>query len=117
MKLSRMRLENFRQFQGEQLIEFASDPTKNVTLIWGANGAGKTTLLNAFTWVLYGQFTKDFEQTDLLYNLLDWNAVPEGGRSTVSVELEFDHEDQHYTLLRWECFCRYGCGSDFEFHR
>ena len=111
MKLSRMRLENFRQFQGEQLIEFASDPTKNVTLIWGANGAGKTTLLNAFTWVLYGQFTKDFEQTDLLYNLLDWNAVPEGGRSTVSVELEFDHEDQHYTLLRQSTFRKNSDGS------
>lgn len=100
MKLHRIRLENFRQFRGDQEIEFSTDSAKNVTLVWGANGAGKTTLLNAFTWVLYGQFTKDFEKPDQLYNLEDWASLEQGKRITVAVELEFENSGQSFTLRR-----------------
>lgn len=100
MKLSRMRLENFRQFQGINEFEFAQDSRQNVTLIWGANGAGKTTLLNAFTWVLYGQFTKDFEKPEALANKSSLQALEPGKQIRVSVELEFTNAQNIYTAIR-----------------
>ena len=58
MKLQELQLTNFRQFYGEQLIEFASGVgDKNITVLHGYNGAGKTALLNAFIWCLYGETT------------------------------------------------------------
>lgn len=66
MILTKLQLENFRQFFGTQSLEFASKPDRNVTLIHGFNGAGKTALLNAFIWCLYGKTTPDFEDSELL---------------------------------------------------
>lgn len=100
MKLRRLRLENFRQFKGVQEIEFAQDKQKNVTLIWGANGAGKTTLLNAFTWVLYNQFTKDFEKPSHLANQDVWAELDPGSQVLVGVELEFENAGQIFTASR-----------------
>mgnify|MGYP001264882076 FL=1 len=100
MKLHRLRLENFRQFKGVQEIEFSCDREKNVTLIWGANGAGKTTLLNAFTWVLYGSFTKDFEKPEALVNRDTWMELNAGDQIRVSIELEFENDDQIFTARR-----------------
>lgn len=100
MKLLRLRVENFRQFQGEQEIYFATGREQNVTLIYGANGSGKTTLLNAFTWVLYGTFTKDFEQPEILYNIDHWLSISEGQKMTVSVELEFENAGSTLTMRR-----------------
>ena len=46
MKLQELILQDFRQFKGEQRINFATSVDRNVTLVFGANGSGKTTLLN-----------------------------------------------------------------------
>lgn len=100
MKLLRLRIENFRQFRGVQEIYFANSREKNVTLFYGANGSGKTTLLNAFTWVLYGTFTKDFEQQKVLYNKGHWLSISEGGKMNVSVELEFENAGSTLTMRR-----------------
>ena len=54
MKIRIMNLENFRQFKGQQHLDFSTDAQKNVTVIMGENGAGKTTLEQAFLWCLYG---------------------------------------------------------------
>ncbi len=64
MLIKRMELKNFRQFKGEQEIDFSTDTTKNVTVVMGENGAGKTTLEQAFTWCLYGKV--DFQKAELI---------------------------------------------------
>lgn len=53
MLMKKLELHNFRQYIGDQSIEFSCDPHKNVTLILGKNTSGKTTLIQAFRWVLY----------------------------------------------------------------
>lgn len=66
MKLTKLRLHNFRQFYGTTPpIVFSTDPGR-VTVIHGANGAGKTALLNALTWVLYESFSRGFQLEDQL---------------------------------------------------
>jgi DNA sulfur modification protein DndD len=114
VRLLRLRLENFRQFSGEQEISFAADREENVTLIYGANGSGKTTLLNAFTWVLYGSFTKDFEQPEILYNLDQWSSISDGDRMKVAVELEFENAGSTLTMRRVSVLRKVGGGAILE---
>ncbi|MGB3760521.1 MAG: AAA family ATPase, partial [Rivularia sp. (in: cyanobacteria)] len=53
MKLTSIKLCNFRSFYGKTCeITLAGTSSNNTTIIYGNNGAGKTSLLNAFTWVL-----------------------------------------------------------------
>lgn len=54
MIINYIKLENFRQFKGKNVIEFSTDPKKKATLIIAKNGTGKTTLLESFAWILYG---------------------------------------------------------------
>jgi DNA sulfur modification protein DndD len=68
MRFLRMNLRNWRSFHGDNEIEFSTDPSQPITLLLGPNGAGKTALLNAFTWVIYGEFTEGFDRREDLIN-------------------------------------------------
>ncbi|WP_204351312.1 AAA family ATPase, partial [Serratia marcescens] len=68
VKIKRVDLRDFRQFHGHEHIEFATDDTRNVTLVHAENGVGKTTLLNAVFWALYNRTTPRFEQRSRLVN-------------------------------------------------
>ncbi len=50
MIYEQMTLTNFRQFSGKQTVRFATERSRNVSVLHGFNGAGKTAFLNAFTW-------------------------------------------------------------------
>lgn len=111
MKLHYLRLENFRQYRGEQELFFATDKSQNITLIWGANGSGKTTILNAFTWALYGSFTEDFENQQTLYNRDAWNKLGPGERLSVVVEVEFENAGQVFTVRRQSRYLKSSSGA------
>lgn len=96
MFLKKIILRNFRQFYGEQEIEFSSDPEKNVTLIHAGNGVGKTTLMNAFLWCFYKDLTQKFDYKD---NLVSNQAVEEGD-NVVSVDVFFQHDNLDYLIKR-----------------
>lgn len=100
MRLQRLTLQDFRPFLGTHTLEFATGREGNVTVVYGATGAGKTTLLNAFTWVLYGTFTDDFEQQDRLVNNQLMATASPGESRAASVALEFEHENCRYFLKR-----------------
>lgn len=56
MKLSKVIIENYRGFYGENIIEFdVEKKDKNINLIIARNDTGKTTFLNAIYWCLYGE--------------------------------------------------------------
>lgn len=52
--ISSIKFTNYRQYRGDQTLDFKMDPNKNVTIILGKNGTGKSNILNAMTWCLYG---------------------------------------------------------------
>jgi DNA sulfur modification protein DndD len=96
MKLTKIKLNNFRQFYGSQILEVAQDSTCNVTLVHAENGIGKTALLNSVYWCLYGETTKKFEKSDQIIN---FQAASEG-ETLASVEVYFDHAGAQYSVQR-----------------
>lgn len=101
MLLKQLRLSNFRQFIGEQTMQFAMDKFSNVTVVMGENGSGKTTLAQAFTWCLYGD--TDFEDKAVLNRIVEGRMLP-GGESTVRVELDLIHAGTGYTIIREQLY-------------
>lgn len=90
-------LENFRQFKGEFILDFATNHDKNVTIIMGENGAGKTTLEQAFMWCLYGKNT--FQVKELI-NREVRDAMISGDEEKVIVTLIISHNQKTYKITR-----------------
>ena len=95
MKLEYLKLRNFRQYYGEQTIQFACNNPRHVTVIHGINGAGKTSLFTALNWCLYG------EDTGNLGEFVSKRAITEDtGIVETGVELGFRHENIRYVAER-----------------
>lgn len=97
MILQKLEMNNFRQYIGEQTVEFSTDPEKNVTVLIGVNTSGKTTIVRAFEWCLYGK--NGFEDPVLLNSEVRDN-MNEGDSQSVSVAVTFEHNSMVYTLKR-----------------
>lgn len=97
MILKKLEMNNFRQYIGEQSIEFSTDTNKNVTVLIGVNTSGKTTIIRAFEWCLYG--INGFEDPVLLNSEVREN-MNIGDVQTVSVAVTFEHNNMIYTLKR-----------------
>lgn len=100
MRLTSLQLSNFRQFYGMSPKLIFAHGDKNVTVIHGMNGAGKTALLNAFTWALYGSFTKGFQFPEQLVNKRAIREAKTGETVEAWVELAFEHNDRKYVIKR-----------------
>lgn len=89
MILEKLKVKNFRQYYGEQELEFATG-SKNVTVINGSNGAGKTNLFSAINWCLYGPVGNGSAG-----ELVNKRALSEaaGKKIDADVELRFRHVD------------------------
>lgn len=111
MKLTSIRLCNFRSFYGKTPeITLAVGDVCNTTMIHGNNGAGKTSLLNAFTWVLYEKFSAAFASIEQLVNKRAIAEAKTGTPIECWVEIAWEHEGKRYRVKRQ---CRaYKNGSD-----
>jgi DNA sulfur modification protein DndD len=101
MKLTSIRLCNFRSFYGKtpEIILAGSD-AQNTTIIHGNNGSGKTSLLNAFTWVLYDKFSAAFASTEQLVNKRAIAEAKNGQTVECWVEIGWEHEGKRYNVKR-----------------
>lgn len=55
MKISKIVLDNFRQYYGNVPIELDTNNSKNIVIVGGKNGYGKTNFLLSIVWCLYGE--------------------------------------------------------------
>lgn len=100
MLIKSLKYKNFRQFKGENKIEFSCDPQKNVTIILGDNTFGKTTLLQMFNWCFYDKAIFN-DNPDFLLNLELSSAMYNGDDPIeVFVEIVLEHEGREYTIMR-----------------
>lgn len=101
MIIKSMKFSNFRQFYGENEIEFGLGDN-NVTLVLGANGNGKTGIFRALMFVLYGDITlnQDNETSDI--HLVNLDKLDENQFSPVDaiVELKFEFNGADYVIKR-----------------
>lgn len=59
MLIDKIILNNYRLYEGENVVRFHFDERKNIYLVCGENGFGKTTFLHSLLWCLYGRFVGD----------------------------------------------------------
>lgn len=109
MIIKSITIENFRQYKDINIIEFSTDPDKNVTVILGVNTSGKTTIIQAFNWCLYE--TTTFKSRDMLLNSELAASLPENGFIDVKVQIVLVHEDKEFTIIRSQRFVRTLSGS------
>lgn len=106
MLIKRIILNNFRQFKGNQSLEFSDDLEKNVTILLGDNTFGKTTILQAFNWCLYGKV--DFPKDSNPEFILNFEVAQEQAgvlqKAEVYVELSIEHRNMEYTILRKQIY-------------
>lgn len=106
MKISRLRLKNFRCYFGEQgPLDLSTSDTANVILVFGENMRGKTSLLQAIRWGLYG-VARDRQGREIPVvdpatkeQLLSRDAESAGNYSMM-VSIDFEHDGREYTLTR-----------------
>ena len=103
MIIKRILLKNFRQFIGEQEIEFYKNNEQNITVIFGENGRGKTGIFRALMFALYGErklSQDDDADIDALY-LVNTHCIENtDGPVEMYVLLEFEHNNYHYQIKR-----------------
>ncbi|MFV8829546.1 AAA family ATPase [Alkalihalobacterium sp. APHAB7] len=102
MKLNKITLKNFRQFYGEQTIEFASG-SENITIVFGENGKGKTGIFRALMFGLYGSTHIQQDNPKEKIHLVNFLALEEHPNMPIdtSVYLEFEHRDKAYEIRRY----------------
>ncbi len=99
MKINKITLNNFRQYQGKNSIDLTANANQNIILIGGKNGYGKTNFLVSLVWCLYGDdiskidenFKREIQKagnySKFLKDTLNWDAA-KNGEDKFSVEIE-----------------------------
>lgn len=109
MRIISLELNDFRQYYGEQQIDFASTDDENITIILGQNGEGKTGIFRAVIFCLFGQVFLSGEEkvsrknkNGEIIHLVNFNKLEEEKDNPVKayVKMKFEHENQIYTINR-----------------
>ena len=110
MIIKQIKLNNFRQFKGEQIIEFSTDKEKNATIVVARNTGGKTTLLCSFLWCLYEE--NNLPAPKGILNSILAKALTPYSTQEVSVEITLEHDKKTYVILRTQKFQKSSTGDN-----
>lgn len=109
MRINSIKLKDFRQYYGEQVIDFDTSDEKNIIIILGQNGEGKTGIFRAVVFSLFGEtvlsgeenISKKNKKNDVIH-LVNFNKLDEEKDNSVTayVEVNFEHDDQSYIIKR-----------------
>lgn len=101
MKLDKLEMHNFRQYAGDQVLSFAKDDKKNITIILGENGKGKTGIFRALMYSLYGADHIQQDNKKEPVHLVNINAMKESNIPVdMYVKATFEHLGQKYEITR-----------------
>jgi len=89
MKISKIVLQNFRQYYGNVSVDLETNNEKNIVVVGGKNGYGKTNFLLSIVWCLYGEkimqidesfkreIQKDTNYQKFLKQTINWDSIEE----------------------------------------
>lgn len=109
MRIDKITLTNFRQYQGLNSIDLRTIGEKNIILIGGKNGYGKTNFLMSLVWCLYGEdiakidenfkreIQKEGNYIKFLKSSLNWGST-KNGEDKFSVEIQLSEIELPDTL-------------------
>jgi DNA sulfur modification protein DndD len=122
MKINRITLNNFRQYNGSNSIELTTNSSQNIILIGGKNGYGKTNFLLSLVWCLYGEditkiddnFKKEIQKagnySKFLKESLNWDSAKNGeNKFSVVIELsdiELPETKEFNAGTDYKCFLK-----------
>ena len=98
MKISKVEIQNFRNFKEKNIIKCSIDG--KVTIIYGENGDGKTTLHQFFQWVFYNRVKFNKTASDKMYNLEFEREQEYGAIFSVIGMIDFEHDGEFYSIRR-----------------
>jgi DNA sulfur modification protein DndD len=99
MKLIRLTMKNFMPYKDQTVLEFPTDESRNVMLVFGDNMRGKTSLLNAIRWGFYERALGRHSRVIGLLDIVNKDAVLEDNWR-VDVFIEFESNGDHFELRR-----------------
>lgn len=102
MKISKVEINNFRNFKDKNIIRCSTDG--KVTIIYGKNGDGKTTLHQFFQWVFYNRVKFNKTASDKMYNLEYEKEQAYDARFSVIGIIDFEHDGEYYSVRREWCY-------------
>lgn len=104
MRISKIILDDFRQYYGTIEIDLQTKDNQNIILIGGKNGFGKTNFLISIVWCLYGEkitqidesfkreVQKETNYQKFIKQSLNWTSIEENN-TIFSVEIQFEEID------------------------
>ncbi len=110
MRISLLRIINFKQFYKEQQVLISTANDLNVTVFHGDNGTGKTSLFTAINWCLYGVGD---EGTGELLNKQYFAECNDDDEMPVVVTIKFRHDGYEYIAERCRFFKKVGNDAAF----
>ena len=100
IKITSIKIENYRQYFGSQTVDFPSRED-GFSVIVGENGAGKSNLLNALNWCFYKKepHTKNNKGYGIV-NHKYLSSVENGGIAEMRVQVELQKGNDNYRISR-----------------
>lgn len=100
MIIKEIIMKNFLPFKENTVVQFSTDPEKNITILLAENNVGKTSLLKAFLWCLYGS---DKEDNDNILNAetrIKLLQSTQGAVDSAIVKLYLSHNNEDFLIAR-----------------
>ena len=112
MLLTRVVLNDFGVYRGQNEFNFKTSKDKPIILIGGTNGAGKTTLFESVMLCLYGQNSFDDKKTQKQYHEIILRSIhrylgtkKSADHASIIIEFQFAHEgkiDEYQVMRLWQ---------------
>ena len=99
MKLHKLTCYNFMPYKGRVVIDFPTDDSRNVMIVFGDNMRGKTSLLNALRWGFYERAVGRHSRPIQLQEIVNKDATLEDDWR-LEVFIQFDANGHQYDLRR-----------------
>ena len=108
MIIKEIIIKNFLPFKEQTVVQFSTDPQKNITILLAENNVGKTSFLKAFLWCLYGN-DPDYKENILnAETRVKLSQSLQGAVDSATVKLFLSHNNEDFLIAReWKYTKKY----------